>query len=284
MIINFDEHFDKLGAFLSAREEQLKNESWRCVYLNLSTVLEEEDRTSFATKKTGLLLEESLETEDGNLFFFPDGDVFIFFQGRTHALVEKIPEVIGALLDEDVSQHIKIYDLTRDMHSIKVFYEKKVISNKTRIAREAEEKSKELKADPTLVASIDQTRRSNPPQVLVIEDDTFVRRMIRNVLHKQYQVIEAGTGVDGVNAYFASAPDVVFLDIEMPEHNGLEVLEFICKHDPSAFVAMLTSSTIKGNIKQALTMGAKGFIAKPFSRNRLTQFIDECPTIQAKKA
>lgn len=118
----------------------------------------------------------------------------------------------------------------------------------------------------------------------MIEDDTFVRRMIRNVLHKQYQVIEAGTGVDGVNAYFASAPDVVFLDIEMPEHNGLEVLEFICKHDPSAFVAMLTSSTIKGNIKQALTMGAKGFIAKPFSRNRLTQFIDECPTIQAKKA
>ena len=109
--------------------------------------------------------------------------------------------------------------------------------------------------------------------ILVVEDDPFSRQLIMATL-KEYETSNAGDGKEAMKAYALYAPDIVFLDIEMPGINGLDVLKEIIKVDANAFVVMLTSHTDAAIVKQSVAEGAKGYIAKPFSKEKIFQYIN----------
>lgn len=126
-------------------------------------------------------------------------------------------------------------------------------------------------------------RQRSEPVLMIIEDDTFSRRLVENVLQKQYEMHGLDSGDGALTTYADLAPDILFLDINLPDVTGHELLEKIITLDPKAYVVMISGNADKGNILQAMERGAVGFVAKPFSREKLFQYIERCPTITGKE-
>lgn len=105
--------------------------------------------------------------------------------------------------------------------------------------------------------------------VLVVDDAAFMRVTIKNMLVKNgYEVVgEAENGKVAINKYHELNPDIVTMDITMPEMDGLEALKTIMQIDPNANVIMLTAMGQQGMVKEAVVSGAKGFIVKPFKED-----------------
>lgn len=111
------------------------------------------------------------------------------------------------------------------------------------------------------------------PRVLLIEDDAVTGWMVRNVLGGCCDLKIAGTGTDAIECFNKIAPDIVFLDINLPDFSGFEVLRHIREASPQAKVVMFTHHDALENMSRALAEGASGFIAKPFRQAELLSYI-----------
>jgi len=102
--------------------------------------------------------------------------------------------------------------------------------------------------------------------VLIVDDAAFMRLTIRNMLEKNgYAVVgEAENGQIAIHKYHELKPDIVTMDITMPEVDGLTALKAIRRIDPAAWIVMMTAMGQQGMVKDAVMAGAKGFIVKPF--------------------
>ena len=103
-------------------------------------------------------------------------------------------------------------------------------------------------------------------RVLIVDDAAFMRISIKNMLTKNgYEIVgEAENGAIGVEMYKDLHPDIVTMDITMPELSGLDALKEITKLDPQAKVVMVSAMGQEAMVREAIVSGAKGFIVKPF--------------------
>ncbi len=103
-------------------------------------------------------------------------------------------------------------------------------------------------------------------RVLIVDDAAFMRMSIRNMLSNyEFEIVgEAENGLMAIEKYKELQPDIVTLDITMPEMDGLQALRVIKKLDPSASVVMVSALGQEARMKEAIIYGAKGFIVKPF--------------------
>lgn len=107
-------------------------------------------------------------------------------------------------------------------------------------------------------------------KVMVVDDAAFMRVRAAKVLQDNgHQVMEAENGADAVRKYREWQPDVVLMDITMPEMDGLSALKEIRKLDPLARVAMVTAMGQQAIVMEALKAGAKDFVLKPFQPERV---------------
>jgi len=109
--------------------------------------------------------------------------------------------------------------------------------------------------------------------VLIIDDSTVMRRMMNNMATVNgYHVIgEANNGTIGVERYKELNPDIVTMDVTMDEMNGIEALRQIMKYNPNAKVVMVSSMGQELIVREAIMLGAKGFIVKPFREEQLIE-------------
>jgi len=112
-------------------------------------------------------------------------------------------------------------------------------------------------------------------KLLIVDDAAFMRLSIRTMLMKhEIEIIgEAENGAIAVTMYKEFRPDVVTMDITMPEMSGIEALKAIKAFDPQAKVIMVSSMGQEGMVKEAIISGAKNFIIKPFKEESLYQAI-----------
>lgn len=105
--------------------------------------------------------------------------------------------------------------------------------------------------------------------VLIVDDAAFMRLTIRNMLVKNgFQVVgEAENGKVAIGKYNELRPDIVTMDITMPEMDGLTALKAILELDPSANIIMITAMGQQAMVKEAVLAGARGFIVKPFKED-----------------
>lgn len=116
-----------------------------------------------------------------------------------------------------------------------------------------------------------------PKSVLVVDDAVFMRMMIRDILSREgYVIHEAVNGRDAVEKYAEVRPDIVTMDITMPEMGGLEALRLIKDHDPAARVLMVSAMGQQHMVTQALESGAMDFIAKPFQPTKVLETVKRC--------
>lgn len=113
--------------------------------------------------------------------------------------------------------------------------------------------------------------------VLVVDDAAFMRMMIRDILSKEgYCVLEAVNGRDAVEKYEEMRPDVVTMDITMPELDGVTALKRIREADPSARVLMVSAMSRHEVIAEALDAGALAYIQKPFQPAKMLDVLKRC--------
>ncbi len=114
-------------------------------------------------------------------------------------------------------------------------------------------------------------------KVLIVDDAAFMRMAIKNILVKHdYDVVdEAENGLAGFNKYKDLKPDLVTMDITMPELDGLAALKQIMAFDPNAKVVMVSAMGQEQMVMEAIKSGAKSFIVKPFKEDHVIQTLSK---------
>ena len=112
-------------------------------------------------------------------------------------------------------------------------------------------------------------------RVLVVDDAAFMRMMIKDILTKNgYNVAgEAENGAKGVEKYNELKPDLVLMDITMPEMDGIQALKAIKAADADAKVIMCSAMGQQAMVIESIQSGAKDFIVKPFQADRVIESI-----------
>ncbi|HET7343585.1 MAG TPA: response regulator [Methylomirabilota bacterium] len=113
----------------------------------------------------------------------------------------------------------------------------------------------------------------NAARILVVDDELGPRESLRMLLKPSYQIQTADSGRAALEQIPAYRPDIVILDIKMPEIDGLEVLRRVKRIDPSIEVVMITAYASLETVKLALTHGAFEYLIKPFSRQDLEDVV-----------
>jgi len=113
-------------------------------------------------------------------------------------------------------------------------------------------------------------------KVLVCDDSSLIRKKLKDLLMSMdCEVFEGVNGNEGVDMYKQIQPDVVFMDIVMPESDGLEALAQIKSYEPNAKVIMLSSIGTSSKLVQALKHGAMDFIQKPYTVEQISKVITD---------
>jgi two-component system chemotaxis response regulator CheY len=112
-------------------------------------------------------------------------------------------------------------------------------------------------------------------RILIVDDAAFMRMMIRDILTKNgYEVVgEAQDGAQAIEKYKELKPDLITMDITMPEMDGIAALKEIKKLDGNAKVIMCSAMGQQAMVIDAIQAGAKDFIVKPFQADRVIEAI-----------
>lgn len=271
----------------------------RCLHLRFSGI---EDKPEDWQERVIKSLAEVTEDENTMIYVCHDGDFFVMSRVATHKTILRVlgnlPKDLVPVPDEQ-PELAQLFELNIDGLRIEQMgEEKKRTRERLKTIKEAAEEKKteeqvglqqkdiemDIALNAHLIVSLGSRRiERKRPAVLMIEDDIFSQRLLSNSLRQDYDVHCAADGRQGLLSYIKTAPDIIFLDINLPDINGLGVLNEIFNIDSKAFVVMLSGNGNRDNVMRAIQAGAKGFIGKPFTLDKLMQYIDKCPFIIAKR-
>jgi two-component system, chemotaxis family, chemotaxis protein CheY len=111
--------------------------------------------------------------------------------------------------------------------------------------------------------------------VLVCDDAIFMRTMISDILSQAgFEIVgEAESGLQAVEKFRQLKPDLVTMDIVMPDMGGIEAVREICKTDPDAKILMCSAMGQQALVVEAIQAGAKDFVVKPFQPSRVLEAV-----------
>lgn len=250
---------------------------WRCIYIEKT-----EKSTEIADKLRLELVTLIKDKHSSFLFNLPENELIFFSKGGEYGLLEEIIKKINSVAE---SLFIKVFpeiiDTSLDIEKLeareKYYTErlKQVKQKKASLAASQNNvKGLHVEEDPQLIAQLKHTREEHEKlTIMLLDDDKITLKMVSSAL-KEYRVFSMESPQKALNEYFALAPHIVFLDINMPPYSGHEVLKKITSLDKDAFVIMLSANAYPTDIKKVMENGAKGFVGKPFSRNKLLNYVE----------
>ena len=115
-------------------------------------------------------------------------------------------------------------------------------------------------------------------RIITVDDAPIIRLMINDVLVEcgGYEIVaECSNGREAVEKYKELKPDLVTMDIIMPEMDGIQALEEILKFDPAAKVVMVTAIDQRESLMKAIRLGATDYIVKPFEADRVMSAVQK---------
>lgn len=113
-------------------------------------------------------------------------------------------------------------------------------------------------------------------KILLIDDSSFMRNILKNILNKAgyYNIIEASNGKEGIEQYKNNHPDIITMDVTMPEMDGITATKEILKIDKKANIVICSAMGQKSFIYEAIEAGAKDYIIKPFESEQIINIIN----------
>lgn len=114
-------------------------------------------------------------------------------------------------------------------------------------------------------------------KIMLVDDAVFMRATIKNILTKAgyTDIIEAADGQIAFETYQAEKPDLVLMDITMPNMDGIQALRAIKEFDNGAKVVMCSAMGQESMVLEALKLGAKDFLVKPFKPERILEAVEK---------
>ena len=116
------------------------------------------------------------------------------------------------------------------------------------------------------------------PIIMVVDDARFMRQVLIDIIKTNglsREIVEADNGIDAVKKFQKFKPDLVTMDVTMPGADGVQALRAILKINPRAKVVMITSVEEKHTVQDAMKIGARDYIVKPFDRSNVPMVINK---------
>lgn len=281
--IAFHEHLDEIKSSKSASQ-------WRCFVTKLPRDLYNDP---YAQRILLNFIEENykeFEVYEFAFYWMKTGHIFLLFQGR----MKKAHEAFDRFLDfasegeDHAKPHFELYHMGKEMGWVDDAFEeslniieltKKPVKIDTLIAEANEEQKKVIKPKKKkkkLEEEEEEELRSRNaersmrvrPILLVVEDERMTQSFIEALTEPYCDVIIADTIAQGYDYYQRYWPNIVFMDIELPDGDGQDLTEQICEEDPESYVVMVSANISTESIARCKSIGAKGFVAKPVTRDR----------------
>lgn len=220
-------------------------------------------------------LKDEFKALDCDAVLCADGDILLISRQLN---IASLHNLAGAIIANNIAiaPDIIVYDLFRDWKDVRA-----LLLNKSPVAIETTPASIPTSIDSNnslriVFSSITQHRKTRKSHyVMIVEDDPMTRRMVSNAFKEEYAVVTASNAHDAIANYLIYAPDIVFLDIGLPDTSGFEVLKDIVATDEQAYVVMFSGNSYLDNVTNALNAGASGFIAKPFKKENLMRYVED---------
>lgn len=241
------------------------------------------------------VLDDTPNSYMAQVYICADMDIFILIQGFMQRHFQDFVAVLSQELGmNDLVHYTQVYEIGlhwRELENICLqkleAIDNQILETQTKLKRE----ESRLKTDAILerldvgaIPTLDHRRADNPKaRILIADDDQLTRALAGNVLGSPLQTHFAHNGKEALRQYIALAPDVLFLDIGLPDIDGHRVLESLMHIDPEAYIIMLSGRRDKANIVRALENGAQGFIGKPFTRIKLFEYVYKSPFVTSKR-
>ena len=279
--------------FKTLKECWSEQPTYRCLHLKFSQI--DEDIQEWFE----LLLHAfrtQLDDQTLQVYLCADQDIFIITRTLTQKRVDDFfahiaPKLTPAFLSPGLAS---LFEIGVDWARLRNICQKKLEAVALAHAQHKQSQKQNLEKvsktqalkvlDHDLIKSL-STRRNNRdnPEIMIVEDDAFSQKMVNAALKNTYPLSMSDDGAGALMSYVSKAPDVLFLDIGLPDMNGHDVLEKLFKIDPNAYVVMFSGNGDKKNVLKAVELGAKGFVGKPFTKEKLIAYIEKSPFIQHKK-
>lgn len=114
-------------------------------------------------------------------------------------------------------------------------------------------------------------------RVLIVDDAIFMRMKLKDILEKHgFEVVaEAQNGIEAIEQFKSESPDIVTMDITMPEMDGVTALKSIKEIDPNAKIIMCSAMGQQSMVMEAIQAGALDFIVKPFDNDRVIESLEK---------
>lgn len=113
-------------------------------------------------------------------------------------------------------------------------------------------------------------------RILIVDDAIFMRKMIGDILRKEgYEICgEAENGIEAIKKYKELKPDLVTMDIIMPDMSGIDAVQEIVKNDSNAKILMVSAMGQQSLVVEAIQKGAKDYVIKPFQPSRVLEAVE----------
>lgn len=264
----------------------------RCVYLRFSQLkMKKEDWFPIVVETLQTYLLDDITA----IYVCSDNDLMITSDTLTQKTLDLLlthlrPKLSPASLQGSAA----IFEMKVDWPKLRTLCERKIedleilrakLSQKKKEQVDGVSRAEALKTlDADLLSSLAMRRDLREETVImVVEDDAFSQKLIKNTVKDTHTLSITGDGQGAIMNYVHKAPDVLFLDIGLPDIDGLSVLKKIFQIDPSAYVVMFSGNGDRDNVLKAVELGARGFLGKPFTKDKLFQYINKSPFIQNKQ-
>lgn len=282
-------------------------ESWKCLWLHFSKLSPKTMNGNWKQLTVNALV-EPLESGEVSLYFCRDNEVQVLINSDDVEILCNIIKYLRLAFIEDpltasmekegaatLGDFATLYDIRTQYDE---FFEvinrrwttvKNMMNGTIPISYGTEENPLETSTgdtlepiNPQLFANAIKIRSERPTiQILAVDVDKEGIRMMRKAL-PGYDIVRAITGKEALTSYEKTAPDLVFMELGLPDITGHQVLEQINAVDSKSFVVILTSHSYPEHVQSAMGNNAKGFIAKPFAFAKVERYIKACEQLKKK--
>ena len=246
-------------------------ENWRCLHVGHT------EHASFERyEETLRSLKEALKDADCDVIHCADNDVLFISRSM---LATQLYDIADELLNSTESRseeqtNVVLYDLFHDWRTVNELLLEKAGHGATAAPPMDAYDFGDLSSLLEVFSESKKQRETRPAMhMLLVEDDPLTRRIVSNGFKEECVLVTAENAQDAVKNYLLHAPDIMFLDIGLPDQSGFAVLQKIMEIDPAAYVVMFSGNSYLDNINVAFSAGASGFIAKPFRKDKMRHYI-----------
>jgi two-component system chemotaxis response regulator CheY len=227
-----------------------------------------------------------LKERQAALYFCQDGDIFIAWNGVQKHLVENLCITLYKHITMSAGRNVhSYYDILADGEELRLLCKHKIAALSKNTQKDTMEAHKIISPDPLSLAQFSKEqlalfqvlasgrKRRSQLEILIVEDQLFSSKLLVGMLEHHYKTYVAATAMQAWELYSTIAPDICFLDIELPDVSGHRLAKILKKVDPEACLIMVTANNYLEDVTQAKNTGAKGFIVKPYSKQKILDAI-----------